>query len=162
MSGDHNKNLKQTFYLALNDDAIAMLDSLKQKIRTLEQACELYEAALKAACPEGAKGEVFYNWNEARYLTGRPYLGGQKMSTPFDESELDVQSTLLMWKEAYKRVETKLDELESLAGRLALDLKRVLLDRDEWWDQAYETLQAYRDMMDRWHPQETVSPLGKD
>ena len=67
--------MSQTFYLELNDDAVAMLDALKQKIRTLEQACELYDAALKAACPEGAKGEAFDNWNEARYLTGRSYLG---------------------------------------------------------------------------------------
>lgn len=56
----------------------AMLDAMKQKIRTLEQANELYEAALKAGFPEGAKGEVFYNWNEARYLTGRSYLGVTK------------------------------------------------------------------------------------
>lgn len=56
----------------------AMLDAMKQKIRTLELANELYEAALKAGFPEGAKGEVFYNWNEARYLTGRSYLGVTK------------------------------------------------------------------------------------
>ena len=67
-----------TFSLELNEDAITMLDAMKQKIRTLEQACDLYEAALKAALPEGAKGEVFYNWNEARYLTGRSYLGVKK------------------------------------------------------------------------------------
>ena len=78
MSGDHNMNQKPTFHLELNDDAVAMLDAMKQKIRTLEQACDLYDAALKAACPEGAKGEVFYNWNEARYLTGRSYLGVKK------------------------------------------------------------------------------------
>ena len=40
------------------DDAVAMLDAMKQKIRTLEQACEFYDAALKASCPEGAKGEA--------------------------------------------------------------------------------------------------------
>lgn len=78
MSGDHNMNQKPTFHLELNDDAVAMLDAMKQKIRTLEQACEFYDAALKAACPEGAKGEAFYNWNEARYLTGRSYLGVKK------------------------------------------------------------------------------------
>jgi len=71
MSGDHNMNQKPTFHLELNDDAVAMLDAMKQKIRTLEQASEFYDAALKPACPEGAKGEAFYNWNEARYLTGR-------------------------------------------------------------------------------------------
>ena len=63
-----------TYSLELNEDAVAMLDAMKQKIRTLEQACDLYEAAIKAACPEGAKGEAFWNWNEARRLTGRPYL----------------------------------------------------------------------------------------
>jgi len=79
------------------------------------------------------------------------------MSTP-----IDVESTLVMWQEAYQRVDVKLDELETLTKRLALDLECVLLSRDKWWDQAHETLQAYRDLMDRWYPQETVSPLGKD
>ena len=67
-----------TWTLELNDDAVAMLDAMKQKIRTLEQACEFYDAALKAAYPEGAKGEVFYNWNEARRITGRSYSGKEK------------------------------------------------------------------------------------
>ena len=78
------------------------------------------------------------------------------MSTHFDKPELDVQSTLLMWKDAYQRVNTKLDELETLAKRLALDLECVLLNRDNGWDHAHKTLQAYRDLMNHWYPQETT------
>lgn len=62
------------------------------------------------------------------------------MNTPFDEPELDVQSTLLMWQEAYQRADTKLDELETLAKRLAPDLECVLLNRNMWWDHTYETI----------------------
>lgn len=70
-----------TWQLELNEDAISMLDAMKQKIRTLEQANELYEAALKSVCPEGANGEAFWCWNEARRMTGRSYLGKQNDHT---------------------------------------------------------------------------------
>ena len=60
------------------------------------------------------------------------------------------------------KAEEKLDELESMAKRLALDLECVLLNPDGWWDAAHSTLEAYREMMDRWYPQEHISPLGKD
>ena len=61
-----------------------------------------------------------------------------------------------------RELAAKLDELEAITKRLALDLECVLLNQDRWWDQAHETLQAYRDMMDAWYPQDHVSPLGKD
>lgn len=95
----------------------------------------------------------------------KPFSYGQLMAAPTQNSEaptLDVQSTIEMWQEAYQMVDAKLEELETLTKRIALDLECVLLNRDKWWDQAHETLQAYRDLMDRWYPQETVSPLGKD
>lgn len=67
------------------------------------------------------------------------------------QSALDLQST-----------DARLQELESIAKRLALDLECVLLNPTGWWDQAHETLQAYSDLMDAWYPQEYVSPMGID
>jgi hypothetical protein len=55
-----------------------------------------------------------------------------------------------------------LEALEALTKRLALALECVVLNPDRWWDQVHESLQAYRDLMDAWYPQEHVSPLGKD
>jgi len=83
------------------------------------------------------------------------------MSTPFNEPELDVQATLLMWKEAYQRVNTKLGKLEALAKRLAFDLECVLLNHDKGCDHAHKTLQAYRDLMNHWYPQETTNDLTR-
>ena len=73
-----------------------------------------------------------------------------------------VTSAMLAIGEDCAKANGRLHELEALAKRLALDLECVLLNRDKWWDQAHETLQAYRDLMDEWYPQEHVSPRGKD
>lgn len=73
-----------------------------------------------------------------------------------------VTNAMLAIGEDCAKANAKLHELEALAKRLALDLECVLLNRDKWWDQAHETLQAYRDLMDQWYPQEHVSPLGED
>ena len=67
-----------------------------------------------------------------------------------------------MWQEAYQSLDAKLEELEALTKRLALDLECVLLNQDQWFDKAHETLQVYRDLMDAWYSQDHVSPLGKD
>ena len=95
-----------------------------------------------------------------RYGDSTVYRGEQ--SKDGEVPTLDVQSTIAMWQEAYQMLDAKLDELETLTKRLALDLECVLLNRDKWWDQAHETLQAYRDLMDAWYPQDHISPLGKD
>ena len=71
------ENTQQPLYV-LSPSDLERFAHLVVRAQALEQACEFYDAALKAACPEGAKGEAFYNWNEARYLTGRPYLGVKK------------------------------------------------------------------------------------
>lgn len=73
-----------------------------------------------------------------------------------------VTSAMLALNEKCTEALDKLYVLEALTKRLALDLECVLLNRDKWWDQAHESLQAYRDLMDAWYPQEHVSPLGKD
>lgn len=73
-----------------------------------------------------------------------------------------VTSAMLALNEKCAEALDKLYVLEALTKRLALDLECVLLNRDKWWDQAHESLQAYRDLMDAWYPQEHVSPLGKD
>lgn len=54
--------------------------------------------------------------------------------------------------------------LEPLTKRMALDLECLTLDPNNatWHDKAVESLQAYRDLMDAWYPQDHVSPLGKD
>ena len=78
------------------------------------------------------------------------------------DSSTPTLNTVEMWQEAYQSLDAKLEQLEALTKRLALDLECVLLNRDQWFDMAHETLQAYRDLMDAWYPQETVSPLGKD
>ena len=95
-----------------------------------------------------------------RYGHGTVYRG--QRSSDSEVATLDAQSTIAMWQEACQRVDAKLDALEALTKRLAIDLECVLLNRDKWWDQAHESLQAYRDLMDAWYPQEHVSPLGKD
>lgn len=58
----------------------------------------------------------------------------------------------------------ELDEFafERMAKRLALDLECVLLNPEGWWQQAHETLEEYRQLIDRRYPQDHVSPLGKD
>ncbi len=94
------------------------------------------------------------------YGDGTVYRG--ERSADSEVPTLDVQSTMEMWQKAYQMLDAKLDELETLTKRLALDLECVLLNRDKWWDQAHEALQAYRDLMDAWYPQDHVSPLGKD
>jgi hypothetical protein len=94
------------------------------------------------------------------YGDGTVYRGVRSKDS--EVPTLDVQSTIAMWQEAYQGVDAKLDELETLTKRLALDLECVMLNSDKWWDQAHATLQAYRDLMDRWYPQDQVSPLGKD
>lgn len=94
------------------------------------------------------------------YGDGTVYRG--ERSNDSEVPTLDVQSTMEMWKKAYQRVDAKLEELEALTKRLALDLECVLLNRDQWFDKAHETLQAYRDLMDAWYSQDHVSPLGKD
>lgn len=94
------------------------------------------------------------------YGDGTVYRG--ERSADSEVPTLDVQSTMEMWQKAYQRADAKLTELEPLTKRLALDLECVLLNRDKWWDQAHETLQSYRDLMDAWYPQDHISPLGKD
>lgn len=75
-----------------------------------------------------------------------------------------VTSAMLAIGEDCVRANEKLHALESLAKRMALDLECLTLDPTSarWHDTAVESLQAYRDLMDAWYPQDHVSPLGKD
>ena len=77
------------------------------------------------------------------------------------DSSTPTLNTVEMWQEAYQTLDAKLDELEALTKRMALDLECVLLTNG-WWDESHKTLQAYRDLMDKWYPQDYVSPLGKE
>ena len=88
-------------------------------------------------------------WNACAGLSTEALEGGPSMAE-------------VLQREQDHAPAAKLDVLEALTKRLALDLECVLLNRDKWWDQAHESLQAYRDLMDAWYPQEHVSPLGKD
>lgn len=75
-----------------------------------------------------------------------------------------VTSAMLAIGEDCMKANQKLDALESLAKRMALDLECLTLDPTSarWHDKAVESLQIYRDLMDAWYPQDHVSPLGKD
>lgn len=44
--------------------------ALADEVRRLQNATAAYEAALKAAYPQGASGPAFDHWNEARRLLG--------------------------------------------------------------------------------------------
>lgn len=46
----------------------AMIDTLTERVRVLREAISHYDKALKHAWPEGAMGESFHHWNEARKL----------------------------------------------------------------------------------------------
>ena len=94
-----------------------------------------------------------------RYGDSTVYRGEQ--SKDGEVPTLDVQSTIAMWQEAYQMLDAKLEELEALTKRMAMDLECVLLTNG-WRDESHKTLQAYQDIMDRWYPQDHVSPLGKD
>ena len=95
-----------------------------------------------------------------RYGDATVYRGDRSKDS--EVPTLDVQSTLMMWREAYESLDAKLDELEAIAKRLALDLECMILDPVSWRNSSFQSLQDYQDMMDRWYPQEHVSPLGKD
>ena len=60
------------------------------------------------------------------------------------------------------RLMAKVGELEAVSKKMALDLECMILNPNNWKDSAHESLQAYQDLMDRWYPQEHVSPLGAD
>ena len=97
-----------------------------------------------------------------RYGDSTVYRGEQ--SKDGETPTLDVQSTMEMWQKACQRAQDKLDALEPLAKRMALDLECLTLDPQNahWHDTANESLQRFRDLMDAWYPQDHVSPLGKD
>ena len=65
-------------------------------------------------------------------------------------------------REALLAMQEKINNLETLALRLALDLECVILSPDKWKDQAFDTLSDFRLFMNRCYPQDHVSPLGKD
>ena len=90
------------------------------------------------------------------YADGTVYRGERSA-----DSSTPTLNTVEMWQEAYQSLDAKLNELEALTKRMAMDLECVLLTNG-WWDESHKTLQAYRDLMDRWYPQDYVSPLGKD
>lgn len=75
-----------------------------------------------------------------------------------------VTSAMLALQDKLSYVLDQLAVLEPLAKRMALDLECLTLDPTSarWHDTAVESLQAYRDLMDAWYPQDHVSPLGKD
>lgn len=49
-------------------DAADTIEAQSEKIRMLRAAIIHYDVALKHAWPEGAMGESFHHWNEARKL----------------------------------------------------------------------------------------------
>ncbi len=59
-------------------DVASTLEMWQTATKKIEAAIAFYEAALKEAFPDGATGEVFYWWNEARKATGRPYLARKR------------------------------------------------------------------------------------
>lgn len=75
-----------------------------------------------------------------------------------------VTSAMLALQDKLSYALDQLAVLEPLAKRMALDLECLTLDPTSarWHDTAFESLQAYRDLMDAWYPQDHVSPLGKD
>lgn len=75
-----------------------------------------------------------------------------------------VTSAMLALEDKLAYALDQLAVLEPLAKRMALDLECLTLDPTSarWHDTAVESLQAYRDLMDAWYPQDHVSPLGKD
>lgn len=75
-----------------------------------------------------------------------------------------VTSAMLALQDKLSYALDQLAVLEPLAKRMALDLECLTLDPTSarWHDTAVESLQAYRDLMDAWYPQNHVSPLGKD
>ena len=75
-----------------------------------------------------------------------------------------VTSAMLALQEKLAYALDQLYVLEPLTKRMALDLECLTLDPNNatWHDKASESLQAYRDLMDAWYPQDHVSPLGKD
>ena len=73
-----------------------------------------------------------------------------------------VTDAMLAMGENLSEALDKLHVLESVTKRMALDLECVLVNPFGWDKQAFESLQAYRDLMDAWYPQDYVSPLGKD
>ena len=92
---------------------------------------------------------------------GTVSIGGIKWDRKWDVCvQFDDKLDALRFRESLeqKRFET----LEALAKRLALDLECLLLDPVGWYRLAHESLQSYRDLMDKWYPQEHVSPFGKD
>lgn len=75
-----------------------------------------------------------------------------------------VTSAMLALQNKLSYALDQLAVLEPLTKRMALDLECLTLDPTSarWHDTAVESLQAYRDLMDAWYPQDHVSPLGKD
>lgn len=90
-----------------------------------------------------------YTLQELAYAKGVPSL---------------VTSAMLALQDKLSYALDQLAVLEPLAKRMALDLECLTLDPTSarWHDTAVESLQAYRDLMDAWYPQDHVSPLGKD
>ena len=62
----------------------------------------------------------------------------------------------------------KESQIASHAKRLALELESLLLATHDteavstWWQSAYQAMHNYQDDVDRFYPQDHVSPLGKD
>ena len=75
-----------------------------------------------------------------------------------------VTSAMLALQDKLAYALDQLAVLDPLTKRMALDLECLTLDPNNatWHDKATESLQAYRDLMDAWYPQDHVSPLGKD
>jgi len=84
---------------------------------------------------------------------------GGLYSQAYRNSRSMIDLAVAMEREA---IGQKLDDIEVVAKRLALDLECVLLNPSKWHNEAHESLQQYRNLMDAWYPQEHVSPLGMD
>ena len=67
-----------------------------------------------------------------------------------------VTSAMLALETKLVEALEKLHVLECVANRLSIDLECMTLDPQNahWHDKANQSLQAYRDLMDQWYPQE--------
>ena len=66
-----------------------------KRLESYEFAINEYEQALKAAFPQGATGDAFYHWNDARKHGGRPYLSYERKESPeMDEDMREMQQEI--------------------------------------------------------------------
>ena len=138
-----------------------MIGAMRKRIAELESELEAV----------GAGGVPLYGGDS--YGDGNVYRGERSADsavTTYTVHELAhakgvpriVTNAMLAMGENLSEALDKLHVLESVTKRMALDLECVLLNPVGWDKQAFESLQAYRDLMDAWYPQDYVSPLGKD